>query len=105
MFRTRAELSLVSFSGCEPSCSCSLHWLCLCLVLVPKVEVQLLNVVVTSGRYRKQSRDVHLVHAVVVWLCLLCVYIVTVHIARKRVHSVTRCKLHFKLFLPARLLQ
>jgi len=29
--------------------------------------------------------DVELVHAVTVWLCLLCLYVVVVHVARKQV--------------------
>jgi len=52
----------------------------LCLVFVPLVEGQLM-----TGRYRSQSRDdVELVHSIVFWLSLLCVYVVVVHVARRQ---------------------
>ena len=68
--------------------------LCLCLVLVPPVERQLMSSLLT-GHYqqrqerRRQSEDIELVHAVIVWLCLVFVYFVVVHVARKQVCSST----------------
>ena len=57
-------------------------FICLCLVLVPRVEVQLIN---SAGRYRQHSGDIELVHAIIVWMCLLGIYVFTVHVARRRV--------------------
>jgi len=56
---------------------------------VPPVERQLMSSLLT-GRYqqrqerRRQSEDIELVHAVIVWLCLVFVYFVVVHLARKQ---------------------
>ena len=60
----------------------------LCLVLVPLVEGQLMTSLL-AGRYRQHRDDVELVHAVIVWLCLLCIYVVVIHVARKQVVYVT----------------
>ena len=60
----------------------------ICLVLVPLVEGQLMTSLVL-GKYRTQFRDdVGMVHAVIVWLCLLCVYTITVHVTRKQVSAI-----------------
>ena len=61
----------------------------LCLVLVPLVEGQLMTSLV-AGHYRKQPRDdVELVHSVVVWLCLVCLYVIVIHVVRKQVTVLT----------------
>lgn len=56
--------------------------LCLCLSIIPLAEVRWL--------YRRSQSGLEFVHAVVVWLCVLAIYMIAIPISKKKARTCIR---------------